>query len=324
MDPMRSSVRLFGSHPEYPSTKQSALALLIVCLVSALFPLAVRAQNGSEPEEPDYAFITGGPFTQQKNSLQLIAPGSIGRRTFSGVMDRKFTFYDAMLRVEWGLTGRLELDLEFPASGMKEEFDGTKLNSEFGYSDTLIGVRYRLLTEENSPLTLTIGPQVIFPTGDFSRGTGLDSTGVALDISAAKDWGGPFFLYSSLNYALFPSVDVPPLGLNPATNMSLGSLAHGTALGIRALEKPSGGAHHDLHAFLELGVEHGEEIELDLAGAFTTYRTAAVFAPGIRYGFLSSGKKLFEVGVAVPIGLNDAAPSIGIIIQVQFEQFVNF
>ncbi|MCZ6514230.1 MAG: transporter [Acidobacteria bacterium] len=229
-----------------------------------------------------------------------------------------------MLRVEWGFTNRLELDLEFPFTGMKEELDGATLSSEFGFSDALVGLRYRLLTEENFPLTLTVGPQIIFPTGDFSRGRGLGSTGVALDLSAAKDWGGPFFLYSSLNYALFPSVDVPPLGLNPATDFALGNLAYGTALGIRALEKPSGGAHHDLHAFLELGVERSEELELDLAGAFTTYRTAAVFAPGIRYGFLSSGKKLFEVGVAVPIGLNDEAPRAAVIFQVQFEQFVNF
>ncbi len=89
---MRSRVRLIASQPEYPSTKKTAPALLIVCLVSALFPLAAGAQNGSEPEEPDYAFITGGPYTQQKNSLQLIAPGSVGWRTFPGVMDRKFTF----------------------------------------------------------------------------------------------------------------------------------------------------------------------------------------------------------------------------------------
>lgn len=321
---MRSRVRLIESQPEYPSTKKTAPALLILCLVSALFPLAARAQNGSEPEEPDYAFITGGPYTQQKNSLQLIAPGSVGWRTFPGVMDRKFTFYDAMLRVEWGFTSRLELDLEFPSTGMKEELDGATLNSEFGFSDALVGLRYRLLTEENSPITLTVGPQIIFPTGDFSRGTGLGSTGVALDLSAAKDWGGPFFLYSSLNYALFPSVDVPPLGLNPATDFALGNLAYGTALGIRALEKPSGEAHHDLHAFLELGVERSEELEFDLAGAFTTIRTAAVFAPGIRYGFLSSGKKLFEVGVAVPIGLNGEAPRAAVIFQVQFEQFVNF
>ena len=290
-------------------------SLLFILPLLFLSPPA-RAQD--EPEEPDYAFVAGGPYTQQKNSLQLIAPGMVGWRTSGAGLNRRFS--DAMLRIEWGFTPNIELDLEISATGLRERTAGTTLSSDFGLSDTVLGVRYRLLNEEDSPITLALGPQIIFPSGNILLGTGFDSFGFAWDISAAKDWGGPFFVYTSLNYAVIPSVSLPGL----AGDFTLNQLTHGSALGIRALEKPSGEAHHDLHAFLEVGIERGEEVTAAGLEAIKTSSLAAIFSPGIRYGFLSASKKLIEIGVAFPIGLNDNAPRASIIFQIQFEQFLNF
>jgi hypothetical protein len=296
------------------TARTSWLLFLLPCLLFLHLP--ARAQD--EPEEPDYAFVAGGPYTQQKNSLQLIAPGMVGWRTSGAGLNRRF--YDAMLRVEWGFTPNIELDLEISATGLRERTPGTTLSSDFGLSDTVLGVRYRLLNEEDSPITLALGPQIIFPSGNILQGTGFDSFGFAWDIAVAKDWGGPFFVYSSLNYAVIPSVSIPGV----AGDFTLNQLTHGSALGIRALEKPSGGAHHDIHAFLEVGIERGEEVTATGLGAIKTSSTAAIFSPGIRYGFLSASKKLIEIGVAFPIGLNDNAPRASIIFQIQFEQFLNF
>ena len=296
------------------TARTSWLFILIPCL---LFP-RLPAQAQDEPEEPDYAFVAGGPYTQQKNSLQLIAPGMVGWRTSGAGLNRRFS--DAMLRVEWGFTPNIELDLEISATGLRERTAGTTLSFDFGLSDTVLGVRYRLLNEEDSPITLALGPQIIFPSGNILRGTGFNSFGFAWDISAAKDWGGPFFVYTSLNYAVIPSVSIPGL----AGDFTLNQLTHGSALGIRALEKPSGEAHHDLHAFLEVGIERGEEVIAAGLGAIKTSSLAAIFSPGIRYGFLSASKKLIEIGVAFPIGLNNNAPRASIIFQIQFEQFLNF
>ncbi len=296
------------------TARTSWLLILIPCL---LFP-RLPAQAQDEPEEPDYAFVAGGPYTQQKNSLQLIAPGMVGWRTSGAGLNRRFS--DAMLRVEWGFTPNIELDLEISATGLRERTAGTTLSSDFGLSDTVLGVRYRLLNEEDSPITLALGPQIIFPSGNILRGTGFDSFGFAWDISAAKDWGGPFFVYTSLNYAVIPSVSLPGL----AGDFTLNQLTHGSALGIRALEKPSGEAHHDLHAFLEVGIDRGEEVIAAGLGAIKTSSLAAIFSPGIRYGFLSASKKLIEIGVAFPIGMNDNAPRASIIFQIQFEHFLNF
>lgn len=52
--------------------------------------------------------------------------------------------------------------------------------------------------------------------------------------------------------------------------------------------------------------------------------TLSLFAPGIRYGFMTRTKKLFEVGVSFPIGLNHATPRGGIIVQIQFEHLFGF
>ena len=290
-------------------------SLLFIPFLLFLSPPA-RAQD--EPEEPDYAFVADGPYTQQKNSLQLIAPGMIGWRTSGAGLERRF--YDTLLRIEWGFTANLELDVEIPATGLRERTPGTTLSSDFGLSDTLLGVRYRVLNEEDSPITLTMGPQVIFPSGDVLRGRGFDSFGFAWDVAAAKDWGGPFFVYSSLNYAVIPSVSIPGV----AGDFTLNQLAYGSALGIRALEKPIGETHHDLHAFLEVGIERGEEVQATALGAIKTSSVSAIFSPGIRYGFMSASKKLIEIGVAFPVGLNDNAPRASIIFQVQFEQFLNF
>ena len=316
MNQIREKMAYGGSYSSLPyrNNRASRLVLLASCLIFLCF--SAQAKNG--PEEPDFAFVASSPYTQDKNSLQIIVPGTLGWRTSKTGIERRF--YDTMLSLEWGLTPNLELDLEVPATGLQERISGTTLSSNFGLSDAMLGVRYRLLNEESSPITLTLGPQIIFPSGNILQGTGFDSFGFAWDISAAKDWGGPFFVYSSLNYGVTPSVSIPGL----TGDFTLNHLAHGTALGIRALEKSSGGANHDIHAFLEVGIERREEVTAASLGAIKSSSVAAIFSPGIRYGFISASKKFIEIGIAVPIGLNENAPRASIIFQVQFEQFLNF
>jgi hypothetical protein len=42
-------------------------------LAGLLVPAGAAAQEGAEePEEPDFFFLTGGPYTQKQNSPQII------------------------------------------------------------------------------------------------------------------------------------------------------------------------------------------------------------------------------------------------------------
>jgi hypothetical protein len=294
---------------------RSALAL---CLVVLCAPFA-HGQTTSEPEEPDYAFIAGGPYTQLKHSIQFIHAFNYGTRRFSvpggSRNEDEFLFFQ---RTEWGFTDRLELDVITPAAGSRERISGSATTSDYAFSDTVLGLRYRLLTEEKAPFTLTMGPQLILPTGSVRRGTGAGSAGFAWDVSAAKDWGGPVFVISSVNYSVLPSAnDVTP---GSGRGFTLHGAEWAAALGIRALERPSGEANHDIHVFLETGGSWNHEVSPGLTVGSRDSKLAWVFAPGVRYGFITAKKTLVEIGISVPIGLGPNGPKKGIIIQFQFER----
>lgn len=272
------------------------------------------------PEEPDYAFVTGGPFTQLKKSIQFIHQFGYGTRRFPVTGGhRNEDEYLFFLRTEWGLTDYWELDVITPAAGNRERFNGATISSNKAFADSIIGVRYRFLREDTSPITLAMGPQVILPTGSFRRGTGNNSAGLAWDVSAAKDWGGPVFMFWSMNYSVLPSADDPTLGAT--REFALHKTSWASALVFRPLERetPSGG-NHDVHVFFEAGGNYGHEIEPGVTVGTRIGQLAWVFAPGVRYGFLTAGKTLIEIGVSAPIGLGPNGPKKSLIIQFQFEK----
>ena len=294
----------------------------IVCLMAV--PLLAGAQappvESSGPEEPDYAFLVGGPFTQLKNSIQIIHATHYGTRRFSvpgGRLNQDEVVF--FTRTEWGFTDRLELDVITPVLGQRERLNGSSVASAYGFADTVLGVRYRFLTEEKGPLTMAMGPQIIFPTGSVSNGTGNGSAGFGWDVSAAKDWGGPVFLFTSYNYSVLPSAD----DATPGSSRQFALHGHewATAIGLRALERRSGsGGNHDVHVFLEGGGAWGHLVEPGIAVGSRQSQLSWAFTPGVRYGFLTARKTLIEIGVAAPIGLGPNGPKRGIQIQVQFEK----
>jgi hypothetical protein len=263
------------------------------------------------PEEPDFFFLTGGPYTQKKNSPQIIWANQWFRQTSAGLRTRA---YEGAGRFEWGLTDYWEADFEFGALSLSERTLGLTTFSESGADDLLVGVRYRLLREESAPFTLTLGPQLIAPVASRRRELGTGEVGYAVDITAAKDWGGPVFLAASVNLGLTPDVPAFPEGSGPEFDLS--GVNWAAALGWRALERPTQeGAHHDIHVFLEVGGERADDIE----GGSRVRSTDVLLSPGLRYGFLSRAGGLFELGVAFPVGATSSAPDWGIILQVQYE-----
>lgn len=298
------------------------LALAVLLVLTALSPAASAQDQPQEPEEPDFAFITGGPYTQKKNSIQFIFPNAWNsRRSNVGGSSLQHAESSSLLRTEWGLTDRWELDVIFSAEGERDRLGQRQLTSTFAMADSVVGVRYRLLQESSSPITLATGPQLIFPTGNVTYGTGNGEMGYAWDLAAAKDWGRPVFMYASVNYAFFPSVRPDLAG--PQRNFNLQNIFGATALVFRPLEKDHGPNHHDVHLFFEYGVGREEGLELDTP-VQKSATTVSLFAPGIRYGFLTQKMRLFEIGVAFPVGLNSATPRFGIILQLQFEHLFRF
>lgn len=298
---------------------QTARLCLFILLVVSAAAAQSTAQQAAEPEEPDYFFFTGGPYTQVKNSMQVIHAFGYGTRRFTLPGGRQnsdeFLFF---LRTEWGFTDRLELDVITPGAGSRERLNGSTVTSDYAFSDTILGLRYRVLQESRAPFTLTMGPQLLLPTGSVRRGTGSGSAGFAWDVAAAKDWGGPVFLVSSLNYSVLPAADDPTPG--SSRDFTRHKVGWATAVTLRPLERASRGNHHDLHVFFEGGGAWGHQIEPGVATGSRRGELSWVFAPGVRYGFLTARKTLVEIGVSAPIGLGPNGPKRGIVIQFQFER----
>lgn len=293
------------------SRPQLAAALLVALL---FVPLILPAQGR---EEPDFAFLAGGPYTQKKGTFQVISATRFD--TERGNPEQKFR--STLLRTEFGITDRLELDIILNGEGTGELLEG-RTKGFFTRADSLLGVRYRLLDEaRHAPFTLSTGPQLVLPTGKRDADTGKGRVGYAWDLAMARDFGGPVFAFFSLNYAATPGFSDPTAGSRRA--FLLHSLVGAFSLGLRPLERETAGKrHHDVHIYLEAAGLREEEV---IPGEFAGRRTSAhaiSFAPGVRYGFLTPSQRLFEIGVSVPLGLNRGAPDYGLILQIQFESFL--
>ena len=290
---------------------------------SFLLAAAAWAQNSQpqkeQPQEPDFAFLSGSAYTQGKNTMQFIHQTACSTRRFTepgGVRgsEDEFLFFQ---RVEYGISDRWELDFVLPVAGSRTRLDGRTVTSDYALADGLVGVRRRLLDEERAPITLTMGPQVIFPSGSVRSGTRNGSAGFAWDVAASKDWRWPVFLYNTFNYHALPWAD------DTAPGSGRQFLLHGvnwaTAIGIRALERARRGSRHDIHVLLEGGGSWEQEVERGTTSGTRRGKLSWTVLPGVRYGFLTSRKTLIEIGIAAPIGLGPNGPKHGIIVQFQYE-----
>lgn len=281
---------------------------------------AKAAPAKPEPEEPDFAFISGSAYTQVKKSVQLIHQTGYGTRRVTDALgprnDDAFLFFQ---RVEYGITDRWELDFVLPAVGSRTRRNGATVAREYGVADGIVGARYRLLDEEKFPVTLTMGPQILFPSGSAQKGTGLGGAGLAWDVAVSKDWGGPVFMYNTFNYRVILSAEDTTPG--STKKFALHGATWATALALRPMESPrKSGNKIDVHAFLEAGGSWQQSVE---PGASTGTRAGEltwVVAPGVRYGFMTSRKSLLEIGVSAPIGLGPNGPKRGFIVQFQIER----
>ena len=262
------------------------MILLLLLLLAPVWSAAQQPKN----EQPDYAFLASSAYLQNKATMQLITFGRIDTRRGDA------SFPSVFLRTEWGLTDRWELDLVTTGQGADFVTRG----------DSLLGTRFNLLDEtKGRPFSLSMGPQLLFPTGHVGLGTSLGRLGYAWDVTASKDFGGPFFTYYGVNYAATPRPD-----------FVFNTLNWSFALGMRPLERdtPSGG-HHDIHLFAEYAGTRQNSVD----GRLKTTTLTSAAAPGIRYGYKTKQDTLIEIGVSVPLGLTHASPNYGWIVQLQFE-----
>lgn len=290
--------------------------LFLLCAAAA----PAWAQERPEPEEPGFAFLTGRPYTQDAGLLQVLWTTHASKDTFhlQGISHQIWVMENT-LRLEWGLTDDLEIDLLSGWAFSTGSVDGTPVGDERGLMDSMLGVRYRILDEAWAPLTLTFGPQLLIPTGDPDKGFGTGGIGTAFDLTLAKDWGGSFFAFASAAYELTPGVDDPVS--NSDRTFTLDAFTYAFALGTRLMKRSGipGALDEDLHFLLEVRGAREHRLERTAAGTRRSLSGPLEMGLGLRYGIVFPDRRLVEVGLLVSLGLNEAADDAALVLQIQWQ-----
>lgn len=103
------------------------------------------------------------------------------------------------LEFNYGILPDMHLHLIAPLQYVKPEGE----DSQYGYGDTELGVKYRFIQEtERRPMVGTF-PIVLLPTGDKDKGLGSGETQIFLPLWVQKSWG-PWTTYGGGGYWINP------------------------------------------------------------------------------------------------------------------------
>jgi hypothetical protein len=103
------------------------------------------------------------------------------------------------LEINYGLIPDVQIHLIAPLQYAKPE----GASSQYGYSDTEVGVKYRFIHETEYFPQVGIFPMVEFPTGDADKGLGNGRTQYFLPVWLQKSWG-PWTTYGGAGYWINP------------------------------------------------------------------------------------------------------------------------
>ena len=133
-------------------------------------------------------FVTDDPEPPPPGGWEINVPFMLDRTP--GTTEMNAPLFD----FNYGLPD-IQLKLEFPVEIIHEDSNGTVA----GPGDLLVGVKWRLLNNEQAQLQLGIYPQVLLPTGDHERGLGEGGSAFVFPILAQKNWE-KWTLYGNVGY----------------------------------------------------------------------------------------------------------------------------
>jgi hypothetical protein len=103
------------------------------------------------------------------------------------------------LEINYGAIPNVQIHLIAPLVYVKPE--GSE--SQYGYGDTELGVKFRFIQETDYIPQVGIFPMVEFPTGDSDKGLGNGRTQYFLPVWLQKSWG-PWTTYGGAGYWVNP------------------------------------------------------------------------------------------------------------------------
>jgi Putative MetA-pathway of phenol degradation len=133
-------------------------------------------------------FVTDDPEPPPPGGWEINVPFILERT--AGNTEMNAPLFD----FNYGLPN-VQLKLEFPVAIAHEDSSGTAA----GAGDLLLGVKWRVLNNEQSQLQFGIYPQLLLPTGDHSRGLGDGGSAFVFPLLAQKNWE-KWTLYGNVGY----------------------------------------------------------------------------------------------------------------------------
>lgn len=150
--------------------------------------IALASWLTAAPAQAGPPFVTDDPEPPSPGGWEINVPFILERTPGETEMD--VPLFD----LNYGLPN-VQLKLEFPVEVVHEDSKGTAA----GAGDSLLGVKWRFLNNDDLELQLGTYPQVLLPTGNHARGLGDGGSAFVFPLLAQKNWG-EWTLYGNVGY----------------------------------------------------------------------------------------------------------------------------
>lgn len=265
----------------------------------SLLALPLTLAAAPAPDAPvrgimDNSFLVEEAYNQEAGIVQHIFTAFHSVDRVSGPDDRAWDF---AFTQEWPLFSQThQVSYTIPFSAV--ESGGQSVS---GFGDVLLNYRWQAIFREDTLTAFAPRFSLILPTGNADKGFGDDTLGYQLNLPFSTALNDRWSAHANAGLTFLPDAGTGPT--HDLLNYNLGASA------IYA-------ATDRFHLMLEWVGNWDESSD---GGGGTDREFASVISPGARYAFNFKNDTQFVLGVAAPIGLNRAAPDIGVFLYVSFE-----
>jgi hypothetical protein len=265
-------------------------------LVLALSLAAVNIPATPAPDAPvrgimDNSFLVEEAYNQEPGVVQHIFTAVHAINHQSGPDDR---LWDMAFTQEWPLFSQTH-QVSYTVPYYFAESGG---QSDHGFGSILLNYRWQALFDEETLLALAPRFSLVLPTSEAERG--MDEPGYQLNLPFSTALNDHWFVHANAGITFLPEV-------GSTTKHDLETCN----LGASAIYAPADRFHLMLE-WVGLWAESS-------AGTGTDHDFTSLISPGARYAFNYANDSQLVLGLAVPIGLNETSPEVGVFFYVSFE-----
>lgn len=271
----------------------NSLHLIPAFLLLALPAIAEISTNAPVRGIMDNSFLVEEAYNQEAGIVQHIFTAARSVKQVNGPDDRAWDF---SFTQEWPLFSQThQLSYTIPFSAIESAGQ-----SDSGVGDILLNYRWQAVFCEDTLTAFAPRISLVLPTGDEQKGFGDDTLGYQLNLPFSTALNDRWSAHANAGLTFLPEA-------GPSPRLDLLHYNLGASAIYAATDR--------LHLMLEW-VGNWDE---SASGTGTDRDFASVISPGLRYALNFEGDTQLVLGLAAPIGLNDAAPDYGVFLYVSFE-----